>query len=192
LGDTGPGGGKVFFVSAGFDCGPTQNSRCNYLEVSPANWIAADRQRSTFHGGDIFREYPATIKNAPDFGISEIGAGYKYSRALPQGGSIGNARSYTGGGFRDWYIGSISEMNVLCKWVTGANSTAGTGCLGSDNLLEGFEADEYLGRRGQFFTSNTQPGTDMNSPWVIDFVRGTGEMFAGSPLTGFGRPIRAF
>jgi hypothetical protein len=193
LGDTGPGGGRVFFVSTGFDCGPTQSSRCRYLEVSPANWIDPDEQRNTLQGGNISVGYPDTVRSATDFGISEIGAGYKYSRALPQGGSIGNARTYTGGGYRDWYIGSISEMNVLCKWVNGEIPTVDTRCAGGDLVIQGFEADSYFGKRAQFVTSvllpQTEPGREVYV-WVSHFLTGTIEQSA--QVSVWGRPIRAF
>ena len=39
VGDTGPGGGKVFYVSVGgFACGVTRSSTCHYLELAPTNW----------------------------------------------------------------------------------------------------------------------------------------------------------
>jgi len=46
VGDTGPGGGIIFYYSAeGFNCGPTHsatgsptNGKCNYLEAAPSLW----------------------------------------------------------------------------------------------------------------------------------------------------------
>jgi hypothetical protein len=39
VGDTGPGGGKIFYVSAGgFACGITRSATCHYLELAPTNW----------------------------------------------------------------------------------------------------------------------------------------------------------
>lgn len=38
VGATGPGGGKVIYVStAGFKCGPTLASTCKYLEAASAS-----------------------------------------------------------------------------------------------------------------------------------------------------------
>ena len=39
LGDTGPGGGKVFYVATNqFTCGVTLMAKCLYLEAAPAGW----------------------------------------------------------------------------------------------------------------------------------------------------------
>ena len=40
VGDTGPGGGTVFYVSAGFSCGSSYSSTCKYLEAAPATWYS--------------------------------------------------------------------------------------------------------------------------------------------------------
>lgn len=40
IGDVGPGGGKIFYVSpTPFACGEELLANCNYLEVAPANWF---------------------------------------------------------------------------------------------------------------------------------------------------------
>jgi hypothetical protein len=39
IGDTGPGGGKIFYVNLGrFTCGVARNSSCRYLEAAPSGW----------------------------------------------------------------------------------------------------------------------------------------------------------
>lgn len=39
IGDTGPGGGKIFYVNLGrFTCGVSRNTTCRYLEAAPSNW----------------------------------------------------------------------------------------------------------------------------------------------------------
>jgi hypothetical protein len=38
VGDAGPGGGTVFYVSAGFTCGENYSSTCKYMEAAPASW----------------------------------------------------------------------------------------------------------------------------------------------------------
>lgn len=39
VGDPGPGGGEIFYVSSEeFLCGPTLNDDCNYLEAAPSDW----------------------------------------------------------------------------------------------------------------------------------------------------------
>lgn len=38
VGDAGPGGGTVFYTSAGFSCGENYSQTCKYLEAAPATW----------------------------------------------------------------------------------------------------------------------------------------------------------
>ena len=199
LGDTGPGGGKVFFVSAGFDCGPDQNSRCKYLEVSPSD---VDRY-TTFTAGAYF-DYTSTHHSSTDFGLSQIGAGFKYSRTYPLGGGATNiANTYRGGGWRDWYIGSISEMNVLCKWAKGQNPTVGTRCEASESVNsptygaqnQGFGGDYRDNQKTIYWTSVGLPAVNQFEPtgvWKMQFQSGE---FEASTANGAGsrvRPIRAF
>jgi hypothetical protein len=43
IGDTGPGGGTIFYeTSTAFACGPTLSETCNYLEAAPSNWFGGD------------------------------------------------------------------------------------------------------------------------------------------------------
>ena len=39
VGDVGPGGGTVFYTSAGFTCGENYSQTCKYLEAAPATWF---------------------------------------------------------------------------------------------------------------------------------------------------------
>jgi hypothetical protein len=59
VGDTGPGGGKVFFVSASTftATGTIRNTQCKYLEAAPAGWItyfsSSDPDRCGIAGENI-------------------------------------------------------------------------------------------------------------------------------------------
>jgi hypothetical protein len=48
VGDTGPGGGKIFYVATTpFACGPTRAATCTYLEAAPNGWnVSGDPSRS--------------------------------------------------------------------------------------------------------------------------------------------------
>jgi hypothetical protein len=41
VGDVGPGGGTIFYTSAGFSCGENYSQTCKYLEAAPATWFPA-------------------------------------------------------------------------------------------------------------------------------------------------------
>jgi len=50
LGDTGPGGGTVFYVGAAFTMtGATCNTSCRYLEWAPVSWASTQSQNASFN-----------------------------------------------------------------------------------------------------------------------------------------------
>jgi len=145
VGDTGPGGGLIFYInSKGFSCGPTfsktgspEGGLCHYLEVAPSGWKSGK-------SGDLDPRYFWSVKSKmkadvvgmPDIVISSekfkianfgIGLGYKNSVAIVNQGndantSAGASRAYMGGMKSDWYLPSLAEANELCKWARGVPS----------------------------------------------------------------------
>lgn len=118
VGDYGPGGGKVFYVdAAGFACGPTLASTCNYLESALVDW----------NGGSADPDLTwsnATYGSTSVSGLTDgVGKGYPNSIAIQtQNGAYnassnsygaGAALSYTGGGKSDWYLPSIAEVIIM-------------------------------------------------------------------------------
>jgi len=139
-GDTGPGGGKVFYYSAaGFKCGPDFTSNCNYLEVAPNTWSGGTVDPSlrwdyTAWSDENHVGYPDFVNDqypnvTAHINASEIGLGYKSSVYLfniygnNSDYAAGAARRYTGGGKTDWYLGTSVEMNLLADWSKGNPST---------------------------------------------------------------------
>jgi len=125
VGNTGPGGGIVFYVdSAGFSCGsgfsatgsPT-GGKCNYLEAAPTTGASAwtDVRRSWSTGTT---NQDATVANATG---TAIGTGYKNSVAIvAQSGNVAatsaavEARAYRGpNNLSDWFLPSKDELNQL-------------------------------------------------------------------------------
>lgn len=123
IGDTGPGGGIIFyFDSAGFNCGsnfsdtgsPT-SGKCHYLEVAPNTW----------HGNLGDPRMPWAINEYTNISIpgateTAIGGGYKNSVATVQAIGMnfeqfaaGLARSYQNTTLGDWYLPSIGELIEL-------------------------------------------------------------------------------
>ena len=115
VGDTGPGGGKVFYVhaSGSFACGATLSSTCKYLEAAPTtgtnNWTDA-----TFAWSDI-----TNVSVGADGQGTAIGTGYKNTQAMVAQSSTANragtiARAYRGPhNLSDWYLPSKNELNQL-------------------------------------------------------------------------------
>jgi len=113
VGSTGPGGGKVFYVSTtGFKCGPTLTSTCNYLEVAPplagaVAWCKASQSSNN------------TVSSPGAWG-TDIGVGYYNSlKIVSYGcgtGAAGVARAYTGGGLSDWHLPSKDEQWQITRY----------------------------------------------------------------------------
>jgi hypothetical protein len=110
VGDTGPGGGIVFYVAA------TQQSWGRYLEAAPANWSGgADNQ-----AGNIGKWCEATPSvDGTIFMSLYDGFGYGYINTYDTrlnvctGGAIYKARSYRGGGFTNWYLPNSTELAIM-------------------------------------------------------------------------------
>jgi hypothetical protein len=110
VGNTGPGGGKVFYVAGSpFACGPTLASTCNYLEVATTSFQAefCDAANTV---GDAGSTRLATLN--PD----TIGAGYASTLVITSecsGGAAVNARAHNGGSFNDWYLHNREELQQI-------------------------------------------------------------------------------
>jgi hypothetical protein len=123
VGDTGPGGGKIFYVApttftqlgaTGLMC----QTACKYLEAAPSSW---------FEGGEPTRSWATNANNnrtttvpAPGAQQTAIGTGYQNSNAIvAQTGNVYAtsaavlARTYRGNGLTDWYLPSKDELEPL-------------------------------------------------------------------------------
>jgi hypothetical protein len=112
VGDIGPGGGIIFYVSSnGFACGPTLNLVCTYLEAAPtdgpSSWI------------EPARAWSGNIDDAVGSTSDAIGTGYKNTLAMiAQNSTIGKAgtatRAFRGPyNLSDWYLPSIDELTEM-------------------------------------------------------------------------------
>ena len=208
IGDTGPGGGKVFYYSAaGFQCGPNFSSTCYYLEVAPNTWYGGTADPSLrwdpTNGDDNHVGYPNLVNDqypnmTAHINASEIGLGYKSSVQLfnfygnNSDYAAGAARRYTGGGKTDWYLGTSVEMNLLADWSKGNPSTPTEDSRSGTMIQGGFS---------QSSSSATHYWTASQLDWAThDAYRQ--DFLNNSPVGGSGtdhksferkvRPIRAF
>ena len=209
VGDTGPGGGKVFYKSAtGFSCGPAFSNTCYYLEVAPNTWYGGSADPSlrwdyTAWSDENHVGYPNLVNDPyPDMtahiNASEIGLGYKCSVQLfnfygnNSDYAAGAARRYTGGGKTDWYLGTSVEMNLLADWSKGNPSTPTVDARSGTMIQGGF---------WQSSSSATHYWTASHLDWAThdayrqDFSNNSGVGGSGTDHKSFERkvrPIRAF
>lgn len=159
VGDVGPGGGRIFFVSeTGFSCGSAFTSTgspigdlCHYLEAAPATWSggANDPSKVWATAGYTTTDIVGISNNSTAYNnAAAIGLGYKNSVAIVNQGSTslsaaGAARAYTGGGKSDWYLPTTAELNLLCQWARGVTQNVAVTCSGGSNNAAFFTDPAY-------------------------------------------------
>jgi len=143
VGETGPGGGKVFYVSAtnftstGSDC----NTACKYLEAAPvaqstgiawatttANCYSLDSntgnrdcQKNSIYSG-TGQTAKMTASEAIGMGMSNtVAIVARHDAATPSVSkalyAAGLAESYSVNGKTDWHLPSRLELNQLCRYA---------------------------------------------------------------------------
>jgi len=114
VGDTGPGGGKVFYVSqsAFTSGGSVCATSCHYLEAAPSGWSGSTVDPAAGWSNNI------NSGNSVTGTSTTIGAGLVNSiLILIQGNTFNTAaskaRAYSGGGKTDWYLPTIDELEIM-------------------------------------------------------------------------------
>ena len=208
VGDRGPGGGIVYYVSATTftSTGSNCNTSCRYLEVAPATWltgsVANDRTYSwSFNQSSATGQNTSTASNEgfrPDHEKVnwKIGQGFNNTRVMNVGAQVSPAKDYVLGYAGadnstpgQWFIPSMNELNELCKYARGQTTgnltvqcnTTGTVKTGTTNDLGGFLEDSY-------FSSSEY---DISYALGVDFV---GDVFFYTDKFSdyLIRPVRAF
>lgn len=190
VGDIGPGGGVVFFVSSTpFTSAAACGTSCRYLEAAPAGWSTSPASGCAVAGtASTDPKCGWSANTAAAVGTSTaLGAGFANTTAMvtlnnTAGHSATAARAYNGGGKTDWFVPSFVELNELCKYarnqVTGDRTVE---CTNAGSLRVGFSADYYWSSSEDATLVHVQP-----------FDRGTLSISAGRGTQQCLRPIRAF
>jgi len=120
LGNTGPGGGLVFYVNpAGFPCG--DGATCTALEGAPAGWSGEESDPTGIWCADDQAGFDtlATDDGSYDSFTTVISTGFMNTRMIVEGcgeaTAAGVASAYTGGDLTDWYLPSIDEFMLLAR-----------------------------------------------------------------------------
>ena len=209
VGQRGPGGGIVYYVSANFftSTGSTCNTQCKYLEVAPATWQSAgvsvaidstyqwSNNTTALTGQDITT--PSTEGIAPNTNEKlnwKIGQGFNNTSVMKVSGATSAAQAavlaYAGSATAgQWFIPSMNELNELCKYARGqttgnlkeACTTDGTLKTGTANDLGGFEV-------GLYWSSSEH---DARDAWNQRFDDGSQDK-GNRDGDVYVRPVRAF
>jgi len=159
VGDTGPGGGIVFYVhddaddlftSTGSDCGTS----CKYMEAAPT---------------DHSTRLAWCDNQTTNLGVAAQGIGSGMSNTTTAdgtctSGAIQTAADYSNNGKTDWHLPSKNELNELCKYARtqafGANCT--NEIAGSHRA--GFSFDDF------YWSSSDNPerGDDAYAQYFIN------------------------
>jgi hypothetical protein len=131
IGDTGPGGGKIFFRSAvGFTVqmvNPVENYTAHYLEAAPTE--PPDQYNLSARLWSSTLDTPANIQGTS----TAIGTGRKNTALIlatdAQAPAALTCKNYSNGGKTDWFLPSKDELNELCmnrnifnNWLTTGSS----------------------------------------------------------------------
>ena len=214
VGDTGPGGGKVFYVradggtftSTGSDCG----TACKYLEAAPTDQSAgivwattaafcyaagSDSGTSNCQTNSIYSN--AAGQAASRTAATAIGKGMAntnqvHARLTTAGGALTNtyaagiAFAFTNNSKTDWHLPSKDELNQMCKWQRGvAWISDATVCTG---------VTMNSGRGASGFSSGSYLSSSefgANVAWSQDFYDGS-QRYDGKSQSFVVRPVRAF
>jgi len=179
IGDTGPAGGIIFYVSeAGFTVegysgatGSFPAYTAHYLEAAPVN-------EGSIKWSDDTTAIPnvTTITSNSDSKASEIGNGRKDTRSINDflngKGESGKAAQVCAGkslgGKTDWFLPSLGELNLMwvAKYTHGFTGLIGTGWFWSSSQY-------YSGNRAwfQIFPSGSQSDWEKNGGNSVRAIR---------------------
>ena len=157
VGETGPGGGVVYFVGASFNCGPTGSSTCTTLEVAPAGWNGADSESGQWAvGGSQMNGFGGMVSDSSNYSLASFGRGYINTLNImnrDSGSTIAarRAQAYRGGNLSDWYLPNVAETNALCRWAKFL-TPAFTDCTGGG--IDSSSRAQSINLNGTYWTSS--------------------------------------
>ena len=212
VGERGPGGGIIYYVSAtNFSSpGSSCNTACKYLEVAPSTW----RSNGTTVADDLAFPWSdnitvSTTQNSSTAGAErgladerynwKIGQGLYNTSVMkvagatstPQAAVLAYAGNVTAG---QWFIPSMNELNELCKYTRGqATGVLTEACVtGSGTFKTTANAGTDLGGFVANFYWSSSEGSAANVAWgqYIKLTDVTRYSF-GKKNGAYIRPVRA-
>jgi hypothetical protein len=202
LGDTGPGGGRIFYyLAAGFNCGASftdtgsaTGEKCRYLEVAPNTWITPSDSTTVLLGNrnDAVQISGVPLDATARFNPDDVGLGYKNSIAIrADSRAIANTgirfvRDYNGGSLSDWYLPSSTELNILVYWSKGLPPVVNARTTSTAAIINGDFTSAY------YYYSSSQTGANPFGAHIQSFNNGATVTNQWTDAGMRVRPIRAF
>ncbi len=159
VGETGPGGGIIFYISeAAFtSTGSECNTNCHYLEVAPANWSSHNEEEYYKYSDYELASQTETTGNESGFTWERdswrIGAGMGNTLLLAAentasiSGNIASkvAQAYpaSDSSAGQWFVPSMNELNELCKYANSLPTGSPRTPCSSGTLRSGFSSLWY-------------------------------------------------
>jgi hypothetical protein len=173
VGDTGPGGGKIFLTPQS-----SGNSTGYWFEAAPSTW---------YFGTDKNNNWCNNTSLAIGSGAqgTAIGAGYSNTLAIVAvctSGAAVDARAYTGGSLSDWFLPSDDELQAMyvARATLSMPATLNQCCPTSGVV------------NTQSYWSSTENNTN-SATWARTVAFSTGRDDNYGKIYGFNiRPIRRF
>jgi hypothetical protein len=212
VGDRGPGGGYVFYVSASYftSAGSTCNTSCRYLEVSPSTWangnVADDLSYAWGTWVPPRQNFDASTQgfNSSERINWQIGQGFYNTSRMPSAYTQ-KVLAYAGNSIAgQWFIPSMNELNELCKYAWGqATGDLKVACTPGNSANFKSTSNAGLDRGGfvttAYWSSSEHYALSGNDQvalyaWFQSFTghstgyQGTADKYVPAPF----RPIRAF
>ena len=184
VGSTGPGGGKVFYVSqAGFTCGINLDQICHYLEAPPLTGTNSWADVSTYWS-PITSGTAGSNQSLGNFPVIANNSAIGHGCANTQYWGLLNLDDRTGQTYAPYVL---TVMNYK-----GPNNVAGW-CLPSVNELLAMQSQATLIGGLKFNRNYWSSTTDAGTLNAEALYAGLG-MNLGSPIAGINliRPVRAF
>jgi hypothetical protein len=206
VGDRGPGGGIVYYVSAAnfTSTGSACNTACKYLEAAPATWqtgVVADdatykwSDNTTVATGQVLSAAsPAESGFTDEKENWKIGKGFSNTNLMKVTSATSDAQAavlaYAGNSTAgQWFIPSMNELNELCKYARGQTTGVLTVACNSTGTLKTGTANDLGGFVGDYYWSSSEYAA--NGAWDQYFDSGL-QGGATKGFTDYVRPVRAF
>jgi hypothetical protein len=194
IGDTGPGGGKIFYFAAGgFSCGPKFGPTCRYLEAAPNTWNGgtADPLLAWCNVVGSWIGGTGSIQTQNVFGAGRANTTLMIAGCASGAGVSVNTYNNSGrSSVNDWYVPTLVEFNELCKFAYSVTDNDPTKSC-EISYRDGSPSHRTEFRQDSYFTSYEE------HPDYARYMRLTLGMVGN--ITGhwkanalYVRPIRAF